>query len=120
MKKTSQVELKTNHLPGGPSEAEVRAYVYQHVSEVEPMLPPSSSLTVTLRTSKRGDRIRAVITAKTPQGSIRGIASKSDVFESILEAKEDFLNRFFLADELEDLDPRDLEIEILSQGTKLH
>lgn len=120
MKKTNSFELKSTCLPSGPSESEVRAYVYQQLSDVEPMLPQGSSLTVALQASKKGDRIRAIITAKTPHGSVRGVAWRSDPFEAINEAKEDFLNRLFLADELEDMDPRDIEIEILSQGTKLH
>ncbi len=121
-RKKSQPTTKLTTSIQGASENEVRAYVYQQLAEVENFLPQGSTLAVSLKPNKKGDKVRTIIEVMIPGSRVRGQASSASVFDSIVEAKEDLLDCLYdQADEAAaNFDVRDLEVEAVSKRQLLH
>ena len=107
-------------------EKEVKAYIYQRLSEVEKMLTPGSTLQVTLSETPAGKKtesqVNVKIHVKTPQGNIVCQAACPDVFAAIDDAKDELFERltFIRATDPSAIQDRSDTIAAIVSKTYLH
>lgn len=121
MPKTSQGSSTLIDSKPKLSETDIRAYILQQIAEVESVLPKGSQVSIFLKESKRGDRVKTKIVVSTPEGEFTSQVTRKGVFASILGAKEDLVNQLAEGSPLGiSEEERDVFVDAIVKGQYLH
>lgn len=105
------------------SDPEVKAHIYQQLSEFEPYLLPGSHIAVLIKDKKKnGDKMAGVVVTfslSAEGGQIHGKGAGADVYEAAKIAKNDILKQFdSIQNQLVSAHDREVEInEIMTNPT---
>ncbi len=80
------------------SDPEVKAHIYQQLTEFEPYLLPGSHIAVLIKDKKKtktdGQKVIVTFSLSAEGGQMHGKGAAADVYEAAKIAKNDILNQF--------------------------
>jgi ribosomal subunit interface protein len=72
--------------------AEIRAYIYQQLADIEQLLPEGSEISIFINDNDK-KKIETNIKIETPFGEIHAFEESPDIFESLSQAKENLVKQ---------------------------
>lgn len=105
------------------SDPEVKAHIYQQLTEFEPYLLPGSHIAVLIKDKKEAttqkNRVIVTFSLSAEGGQIHGKGAAADVYEAAKIAKDDILQQFdSIQNQLVSAQDREVEInEIMTNPT---
>ena len=117
-KRRSEPKKYDDIIEGNP---ELRAYIYQQLSDIESMLPAGTGIQVAVhKEEKPKGKFLTVIYVDSLLGQIKALGQAKNLYDSIAGAKEKMLQMMLSSPQVSD-DERSARIdEILRAGNKLH
>jgi ribosome-associated translation inhibitor RaiA len=103
------------------SDPEVKAHIYQQLTEFEPYLLPGSHIAVLIRDTKKQPGVVVTFSLSAEGGQIHGKGKGADVYEAAKMAKEDILSQFdSIQNQLVSAQDREVEISQITNNPSGH